>query len=49
MASRMRALEKIKTRSAGANPADHIAAVLFAHRDPKTLAWSDEPLIPIEG
>jgi mono/diheme cytochrome c family protein len=49
MASRMRALEKIKTRSAGANPADHIAAVLFAHRDPKTLAWSDEPLIPVEG
>ncbi len=48
MAGRMRALEKIKTRSAGANPADHIAAVLFAHRDPKTLAWSDEPLLPVE-
>lgn len=48
MASRMRALENIRTRSAGANPADHIAAVLFAHRDPKTLAWSDEPLIPVE-
>jgi len=31
----------------GANPADHIAAVLFAHRDPVTLAWSDEPRIPL--
>ena len=47
LAGRMRALERVRTRTAGANPADHIAAVLFAHRDPKTLAWSDEPLIPI--
>ena len=47
LAGRMRPLEKIRMRSAGANPADHIAAVLFAHRDPKTLAWSDEELIPI--
>jgi cytochrome c5 len=28
----------------GANPADNLAAVLAAHRDPETLAWSDEPL-----
>ncbi len=48
LAGRMRALERVRTRTAGANPADHIAAVLFAHRDPKTLAWSDEPLIPID-
>lgn len=47
LVGRMRAVERVKTRTAGANPADHIAAVLFAHRDPKTLAWSDEPLIPI--
>lgn len=37
----------MRTRVVGANPADHIAAVLFAHRDPKTLAWSDEPLIDV--
>jgi mono/diheme cytochrome c family protein len=47
MIGRMKPLEKIRTHTAAANPADHIAAVLFAHRDPKTLAWSDEPLIPI--
>jgi len=28
----------------GVNPADNLAAVLAAHRDPDTLAWSDEPL-----
>jgi hypothetical protein len=38
-----------KTRTVGANPADMIAAVLFAHRDPETLAWSDEPLIELPG
>ncbi len=27
------------------NPADNLAAILFAHRDPKTLAWSEEPLL----
>lgn len=31
----------------GLNPADNFTAVLFAHHDPKTLAWSDEPLIEI--
>ncbi len=45
---RVRALAPhMKTRVVGANPADHIAAVLFAHRDPETLAWSDEPLIEL--
>jgi mono/diheme cytochrome c family protein len=48
LVSRVRALAPhVRMRSAGANPADHIAAVLFAHRDPKTLAWSDEPRIPL--
>ena len=31
----------------GANPGDNIGAVLFAHRDRDTLAWSDEPLMPL--
>jgi hypothetical protein len=31
----------------GVNPADNLAAVLAAHRDPETLAWSDEPLLPL--
>jgi len=48
LAGRVRTLEAIHTQSAGANPADHIAAVLFAHRDPKTLAWSDTPRIPYD-
>ncbi|MEZ4404386.1 MAG: hypothetical protein R3B06_30475 [Kofleriaceae bacterium] len=33
----------VRTTTVGANPADHIAAALFAHRDARTLAWSDEP------
>jgi cytochrome c5 len=28
----------------GVNPADNLAAVLSAHRDPDTLEWSSEPL-----
>jgi len=35
------------TRTIGVNPADNLAATLFAHRDPKTLAWSDEPLLEL--
>jgi cytochrome c5 len=31
----------------GVNPADNLAAVLAAHRNPETLAWSDEPLLPL--
>jgi hypothetical protein len=31
----------------GLNPADSFTAVLFAHHDPKTLAWSDTPLIDV--
>ena len=37
----------VRTTTVGANSADHIAAALFAHRDPVTLAWSDEPRLPL--
>jgi mono/diheme cytochrome c family protein len=33
------------TRTLGVNPADNLAGILFAHRDPATLAWSDTPLL----
>lgn len=36
----------IKPDVIGVNPADNIAGILFSHRDPETLAWSDTPLIP---
>jgi mono/diheme cytochrome c family protein len=35
------------TTTVGVNPADNIAAVLFAHRDPVTMAWSNEPLLEL--
>jgi mono/diheme cytochrome c family protein len=35
------------TATVGVNSADNLAAVLFAHRDPKTLAWSEAPLMPL--
>jgi mono/diheme cytochrome c family protein len=31
----------------GVNPADSLTAALFAHRDPATLAWSNEPQLPL--
>jgi mono/diheme cytochrome c family protein len=31
----------------GPNPADSFTAVLFAHHDPKTMAWSKVPLIEL--
>ncbi len=31
----------------GPNPADGFTAVLFAHHDPKTLAWSSTPLMDV--
>ncbi len=37
----------IKTTTLGVNPADNLAAALFAHRDQETLAWSEEPLLPL--
>lgn len=36
-----------KTLTIGVNPADNVAAVLFAHRDPKTFAWHDPPLLAL--
>lgn len=35
----------VQSEVAGTNPADNLAGILFAHRDPETLAWSDEPLL----
>ncbi len=35
----------VQVQTRGHNPADNLAAALFAHRDPDTLAWSDEPLL----
>lgn len=35
------------TDTIGANPAQAITLALMAHRDPETLAWSDEPLLPL--
>ena len=37
----------IKSRVVGANPAVNLTFALFAHRDPKTLRWSDRPLMPM--
>jgi mono/diheme cytochrome c family protein len=37
----------IQTYTIGTNPAEIVAVVLAAHRDPETLAWSDEPLIDV--
>ena len=35
------------TRTIGVNPADNLAAVLFAHRDVDTLAWSPTPILEL--
>ncbi len=35
----------VRTTTFGVNAADNLAAALFARRDPKTLAWSDEPTL----
>lgn len=37
----------VKTATVGVNPAENITAVLIAHRDQETLAWSNEPLLPL--
>lgn len=36
----------IQTAVIGTNPADNLAAILFAHRDPETLEWFDTPTDP---
>jgi mono/diheme cytochrome c family protein len=35
-------------RTIGQNPAESFTGILLAHHDPDTLAWSDEPLLPVE-
>jgi mono/diheme cytochrome c family protein len=35
------------TETIGVNPADNLAAALFAHRDRDTLAWSPEPKLEL--
>ena len=38
-------LPAMRTDTVGVNPAISITLALMAHRDPRTLAWSDEPLM----
>ena len=35
----------IQTRTVGVNPAPNLTWALMAHRDPETLAWSNQPLM----
>ncbi len=35
----------MQMETAGTNPANNLTFALMAHRDPKTLAWSDTPLL----
>jgi Cytochrome c len=37
----------LETEVEGVNAADRLAAILVAHRDPKTLAWSDTAMLDI--
>jgi cytochrome c5 len=37
----------IETRTVGVNSADNLGVTLFAHRDPRTLAWSENPLLEL--
>ena len=34
-------------RTVGQNPAEAFTGILLAHHDPVTLAWSEEPLMPV--
>ncbi len=46
--ARVRKLGDItKMRTIGTNPANEIGVLLFSHRDPVTLEWSEEPLIEL--
>jgi mono/diheme cytochrome c family protein len=38
---------QVRAKIRGTNPADKLAYVLAAHRDPQTLTWSDKPLVPL--
>ena len=45
-ADRMNAIAPYtQTDTVGVNPANNLTLALIAHRDPKTLAWSPQPLI----
>jgi mono/diheme cytochrome c family protein len=45
-ADRLKAIAPyVTTDTVGVNPAVNLTWALFAHRDPKTLAWSDKPLL----
>jgi mono/diheme cytochrome c family protein len=45
-ADRMKAIAPyVMTDTVGVNPAVNLTWALFAHRDPKTLAWSPKPLL----
>lgn len=47
-ADRIEALGKyVVAATRGVNVADNVTAVLIAHRDRKTLAWSKDPLLPL--
>ncbi|MBK7977775.1 MAG: hypothetical protein IPK07_32510 [Deltaproteobacteria bacterium] len=48
MLSAAGALTQTRMRTVGNNPAEIVAVVLMAHHDRDTLAWSDEPLAPLE-
>ena len=39
--------DDVRMLTVGTNPADRLAAVLASHRDPQTLAWSDEAMTEI--
>lgn len=56
-ASRLKAAAPYtQTETIGVNNADHLSAVLYAHRDPQTLAWTEEarmtlpsaPVVPVD-
>lgn len=38
---------RLTMRTVGTNPAEQLTGTLIAHHDQKTLAWSDEPVIPV--
>lgn len=49
----LRAMQAISgdlyTEVRGVNSADRLANLLVAHRDPQTLRWSGQPVIPVSG
>ncbi|MBX2838885.1 MAG: hypothetical protein KTR35_18660 [Gammaproteobacteria bacterium] len=37
----------LKTKTVGVNPANSLTMALIAHRDRHTIAWSEDPLLPL--